>query len=233
MYADRDWLRLHIEAEFTHDANGRMVRINEPRGGVAPRFWLGQAPDGSILRRYRNDLPDSVRDELEAASAAELLPAFAAEAALDPAPWAAILARSAPLARVTTGLAFRFAMELPRIGGARRLQPADAAVLRPLLPAWMADLEHSQPLVAVVLEGRAVAVCGSVRITPAAHEAGVETAPAFRGRGYAAAAVAAWAAEVRAGGTEPLYSTVSGNAASRAVARKLGLVCVGRDLHVT
>jgi predicted GNAT family acetyltransferase len=72
-----------------------------------------------------------------------------------------------------------------------------------------------------------------VRITPLAHEAGVETVPLFRGRGYARAVVAAWSAAVRALGAEPLYSTTWQNMASRAVARALGLVAVGRDLHIT
>ena len=72
-----------------------------------------------------------------------------------------------------------------------------------------------------------------MRITPRAHEAGVETAAECRGRGHAAAVVARWAAAVREQGAEPLYSTSWRNKASRAVARKLGLVPVGRDLHIT
>ena len=35
-----------------------------------------------------------------------------------------------------------------------------------------------------------MSVCRSVRITPAAHEAGVETLPEFRGKGYAQDVVA-------------------------------------------
>jgi hypothetical protein len=70
------------------------------------------------------------------------------------------------------------------------------------------------------------------RAVHARHEAGVETAAASR-RGHAPAVVAAWAAAVRALGAEPLYSTSWQNSASRAVARKLGLVPCGRDLHIT
>ncbi|HVG44817.1 MAG TPA: GNAT family N-acetyltransferase [Longimicrobium sp.] len=86
---------------------------------------------------------------------------------------------------------------------------------------------------AVVEDGRAVAVCSSVRITDAAREAGVETAPGFRGRGHAARAVAAWAVAVRRMGAIPLYSTSWSNAASQGVARKLGLRMFGADLHIT
>jgi predicted GNAT family acetyltransferase len=72
-----------------------------------------------------------------------------------------------------------------------------------------------------------------VRITPAACEAGVETAPGFRGHGHAARVVAAWALAVRDAGQIPLYSTSWQNTASQAVARKLGLRQFGADLHIT
>ena len=94
-------------------------------------------------------------------------------------------------------------------------------------------MRRSRPLVARVVDGRAVAVCASVRITPRAHEAGGETAEAFRGRGYAREMVAAWARAVRAAGAAPLYSTSWRNAASRGVARALGLAPFGTDLHLT
>jgi hypothetical protein len=45
--------------------------------------------------------------------------------------------------------------------------------------------------------------------------------------------VAAWADAVRATGVVPLYSTAWKYQASRAVARRLGLVQFGADLHVT
>jgi RimJ/RimL family protein N-acetyltransferase len=88
-------------------------------------------------------------------------------------------------------------------------------------------------LIAAVIDDQAVAVCGSVRITARAHEAGVETSLPHRGHGYAAQTTAAWAKAVRALGVEPLYSTSWDNAASRAVARKLGLIHFCNDLHLT
>src|SRR5262245_26334887 len=70
--------------------------------------------------------------------------------------------------------------------------------LSPELSAW-------QPFLALVEEKRAVSVCRSVRITPAAHEAGVETLPAFRGRGYAPDVVAGWARVVQSLGAMPFW----------------------------
>ena len=67
----------------------------------------------------------------------------------------------------------------------------------------------------------------------AAHEAGVDTLEAYRRRGYAASAVAAWALAVRALNLVPLYSTSRDNEASQGLARRLGLVQYGVDYHVT
>jgi predicted GNAT family acetyltransferase len=88
-------------------------------------------------------------------------------------------------------------------------------------------------MVALLDGDRAVSLCCSVRRTEDAHEAGVETAHAARGRGYALGVVAAWAAAVHAAGRFPLYSTSWENLASRAVATKLGLIQFGNDLHIT
>ena len=63
-------MTLHIAALFTHDSEGRMLRINEPdgRGGIAPRFLLGQTRKGSILR-FRADVDADRQRELQEESA--------------------------------------------------------------------------------------------------------------------------------------------------------------------
>jgi predicted GNAT family acetyltransferase len=117
-------------------------------------------------------------------------------------------------------------------GAAIRVTDTNAAVLRPLLEPWFPDVQVGQPMFAVVVGGHAVSVCCSVRETAEAFEAGVETVAAHRRRGYAPRAVTAWAREVRAMGRVPLYSTSWQNEASRAVARALGLIHFGTDLHI-
>lgn len=237
MPGSRELMIRHVEALYVHDGDGRIVRVNEHEGAPAPRFFLGRTAEGMVCR-FRHDVDDLTRRGLEAAVLADASlddagdPVAVAEASL--ARYAGILARTHAVERTEAGPAFAFPATLPAPGDAVvRVTAADAHVLQPLMPAWLPDVERSAPLFATVIDGRAVAVCASVRITPRAHEAGVETVAAFRGRGHALAVVAAWARAVRAMGAEPLYSTSWRNAASRAVTRKLGLLWFGSDLHVT
>ena len=90
---------------------------------------------------------------------------------------------------------------------------------------WSADeIPEREPIMAVMEGGYPVSVCFCARLSEEAAEAGVETASAYRGRGFAPRVTAAWAAAIRASGRVPLYSTGWTNTQSRAVARKLGLV---------
>jgi RimJ/RimL family protein N-acetyltransferase len=101
--------------------------------------------------------------------------------------------------------------------------------------AWIVPLDPIQeiaPILAAVEQAQAVAVCFCSRRPAQATEAGLETLPAFRGKGYATATVAAWAAEVRQRNCIPLYSTAWENLASQAVARKLGMVIYGEDWSI-
>jgi len=77
-----------------------------------------------------------------------------------------------------------------------------------------------------------LAFVGDATRSAHAAEAGVETLPGFRGRGFAARAVAAWAGAVAGAGLLPLYSSDWSNRASLALAARLGLIRYGVDLHL-
>jgi RimJ/RimL family protein N-acetyltransferase len=231
-------LRIQVETLFTCDARGRMLRVNEPDGKPAPRFFLGRSASGKVWR-FRHDIDEALVVVLEDACRAER----AGEKFLTPpygvARYEEILAGAAPVRHVSTGPVYRFPAwkdwkERPEDGEGRGVlvTEANAHLLHPHLDAWLGDVPTRQPMVAVVVGGSAVSLCASVRIGTEAHEAGVDTAPEFRGRGYAAVAVNAWARAVRELGVIPLYSTSWSNAASQAVARKLGLLRFGSDLHI-
>jgi RimJ/RimL family protein N-acetyltransferase len=224
-------MRLHVEALFAHDARARIVSSNEWRPQPAPRFFLGRTAAGNLWR-VRADLPDALARELERIAADEPVAAEPPDAPVQRDALLDLLASHAPVAPVWTGPACVLDERATHASRAVAIREANANLLRGGLDDWLEDVPHRHPIVASVEGGRAVAVCASVRITPAAHEAGVETAPSFRRRGHAVRAVAAWAHAVRALGAVPLYSTSWDNAASRAVAARLGASRFGVDFHV-
>ena len=121
---------------------------------------------------------------------------------------------------------------MPDAPDAVRVTPENTDLLQ-TFPEWRDEVAFREPFIVVVERARAVALCCSVRITPAAHEAGVETLPECRGRGFASQAVGAWARAVAALGALPLYSTSNDNVASQGVARRLGMHRFGLDFHVS
>lgn len=83
------------------------------------------------------------------------------------------------------------------------------------------------PWAIATVDGSIVAICHSARLAARGAEAGVWTAPAFRGQGHAAAVTAAWANLLRASGRHLFYSTSSTNLASQRVAARLNLRPIG------
>jgi hypothetical protein len=220
-------MRLHVEALFTLDHAGRLVAVNDPRGASAPRFFLGRTADGDVWR-FRHDVDAALASDLDALSESH-----PTGLEIDAAPFIARLGRDEPVRGTWAGPAFRFPTDPSGEETAVRVTPDNASLLSPYLEDWRADVSAGVPMTVALDGGTAVAVCCSVRVTSQAHEAGVETHPDFRRRGHAERAVRAWARVVREMDRLPLYSTSWDNAASRALAGKLGLILYGVDLHIT
>src|SRR5215204_446484 len=142
---ERDLMRLHVEALFTHDDDGCLVRSNEPGGAPAPRFFLGRSADGVTLR-FRHDVHPDLRRELETAVADHAHDALALDSPTDPSRYRDILARHAPVEKMESGPAFSFPRELRVFGDAIRVTATNAAVLRPLLEPWLPDVPVGQPM---------------------------------------------------------------------------------------
>ena len=225
-------MHIHIRTLFTHDEAGRMVRVNEPGGGEPPRIFVGRTAEG-IVWSLRRDVDADLAEELEALVASEEPGEPDGTHPLRADEYRRVLERGAPVSRVWAGPAYRFPSPRRETGGAVQITRENADLLRPHFPAWLEDEPLAHPLLALVEDGQAVSICASVRKTDVAHEAGVETAEGYRGRGYAGRVVTAWADAVDALGAVPLYSTSWENGPSRHVASKLGLVQYGEDLHLT
>lgn len=228
---------IHVQALFTHSSDSRLLFVNEPGAAAAapaPRLFLGRTRAGNVWR-FRAGLPEKLREELNALCADE--PPVSAGFNEPPRhleTYMRLLERNAPVRNPEMGPAYHFPQTV--LSPSRPLVAVtekNAEMLRGGFEKLVAELPAWQPFVALVEEGRAVSVCRSVRITERAHEAGVETLPDFRGKGYAREVVAEWALKVQAAGAIPMYSTSWENIASQAVARKLRLNCYGVDFQLT
>jgi RimJ/RimL family protein N-acetyltransferase len=217
---------------FRLDGAGRLLAVNEPGEPTAPRLFIGRTIEGTLWH-CRHDLPAPLVAEIDALLAAEPPPVDLRDPLRCERRLRALLAAHAPIASVWSGPAWWCpeGIVAPRPVEAVRL--TDGAALRAHFPGWARDFATSQPCCAVLDGEEAVAVCCSSRWSDIAAEAGADTLEQYRGRGYAAATVAAWAAAVRATGRLPLYSTSWDNVASQGVARTLGLVLYGADLSFT
>lgn len=240
-----DWMELHLRCLHHHDANDRLTGSRQPGRGASPLFHLGRTVLGNLWR-FRDDLdPHAVRD---LARLAGREPPLLRQGTRPPPPerleaMRRVLLRDRESLVLWRGPAYRFPERIAVPGTPLPLQAVTPG-REHLLAGAFHDLEREipgrQPCIAAVERGRAVSVCFSSRPLEAsgsprcaAAEAGVETLAHQRGRGLAPAVVAAWALAVRALGGEPMYSTSWDNRASRAVARKLGLVPYGEDLHLS
>ena len=233
MLTDKELMAIQIDALFRQDANSRLLSINEPGNEPpAPRMFLGRTRDGNLWR-FRADLPLDLVADLDALCINEPVESPSRKPPLHLDEYTRLLRVHSPGGKQSAGPAYYF-NEIPRgLPSLVFVTEADADLLREGFEDLIDELPDYQPFVALVQDGRAVSVCRSVRITSAAHEAGVETLSEFRRRGYATEVVAGWSQAVTAIGAIPLYSTSWENTASQGVAAKLGLTMYGVDFQIS
>jgi RimJ/RimL family protein N-acetyltransferase len=231
-YSDIELARMQAEALYVHDANGRLLRINEPDAdGPAPRFFLARTGAGNIWRT-RYDLPARLAAALERLAADEPVVNQPDRLPLHMAEYVDLLGQHEPITEIYAGPAYHLPA-LDPAAGTVTITPQNVDLLQAHFPYTRSSLAERAPVEAVVDDGEAVAVCFCARITAQVAEAGVYTIDGYRGRGYAAETVRAWAAAIRATGRLPLYSTAWENTASQAVAAKLGAVFYASELNIT
>lgn len=195
----------------------------------APRVAVAELPDNLALRGDPRGLDPAGLGDL--AGFVEAPPSFLPVLrALDPdvATWDRIIAElpdDAPAVRA--------------VAPVRRLGPADATALLALDPsiAWIAEtwagpagLAASGHAWATFDGDRPVSVAVSFFVGEAYEDIGVVTDPAYRGRGLSTACAAALVADLRSRGRRPTWTTSPDNAASRAVADRLGFTRVRDDV---
>ncbi len=208
---------LHLATLYETDVAGRLTRTREPAKRLAPMF---------VLVRSTTTCVWGIRAGVSDALAVEL-----AALARDEPPVRDLRELPKHVGRYRTlgttewfGPAFEFPELIGASSDIERIE--DERALNVNLRGWVPGeiAAGCAPVMGIVVDGAPVSVCFCARRTDRAAEAGVDTAPAYRGRGYAGRVTAAWAHAMRASGRIPLYSTSWINTASLAVARKLGLV---------
>ena len=224
---DLGLLDMRAGIDFIYDNRGRMLLSNDPVASArrpAPRFTIGSASGGYVVR-YGASLDDEQVRQLQDIVVALPRPGtpYFREEGLDR--FRAFFGDSETFG----GPAYCFPSGLTRSSQAIRLTEANRDLARDTLPWLYEEFAEWHPCFVLVSDGKAVSACYSSRIGDRASEAGVDTLPEYRGRGYAAIVTAAWGAAVRSSGRVPIYSTGWSNLASQGVARKLGLRLFGSD----
>jgi hypothetical protein len=214
---------IQLRTMLVLDERGRAVSTVEPK--PAPLFMLMRSAS-SCAWAIRADLPEQLAAELERLAREERPYRDPRDAPLHTEKYRSLLK-----GQIVFGPAFTFPDAIAHVPG---LTPVDKLeLLERHFRGWTAaEIPGCSPILAVMADGYPVSVCFCARKTDTAAEAGVETAAAFRGRGFAPRVTAAWAAAIRASGRIPLYSTSWSNTASLAVARKLGLTQYASDWSI-
>ena len=209
--------KLLLQTLFSLDDDGRITGTLEPDPSPGPRFSLIRGQQRCAWA-VRADVPRDVADELNVLACEEPRVSDFRDDPIHAERYMLLVSGA-----VDSGPAFSFPEETTEPCGTVFVERKD--VLDHHFAGWTSDeIPYRTPIIGLVEDGHVVSVCFCARRSEVAAEAGVETAPDYRGRGFAPRVTAAWALAIQASGRVPLYSTSWSNHASLAVARKLGLV---------
>jgi Acetyltransferase (GNAT) domain len=241
---DIELLELEAATIFVLTESRRILRRNSRDNAVGPRLHLAGCASGNIVR-MRHDVGEETANAIQNLAAEEPplhlpenMPAHLPD-------YLQLLGTEAPVEHFRVGIDLDF----PRQAGLR--PSSEARGLRDARKRRFARATHGArnagvPLVAgfvyvgefwapwcVAFDADEIAsVAFAAGLGPDSAETGVYTLPAFRGRGYAAAATAGWASLAALGGRTLFYSTSRSNVSSRRVTQRLGLRFIGARLTV-
>lgn len=210
--------QIELNTGLILDERGRIVSTREPYPARGPLFTLIRSAT-QCAWAVRDDVPPDVAKEMDALAREEPPIGDLRRAPLHAERYVALSGGQLGF----SGPAFTFREALPPTWGVVRVE--DERELQRNFKGWeLGEISAGRaPVMAVIEQGYPVSICFCARRSDNAAAAGLETAEAFRGRGFGARVTAAWASEIRATGRVPLYSAAWTNAASLAVTRKLGL----------
>ncbi len=223
---DLECLAAEMEANWVADRRGHLVRERVEHWVDPPHLVVASAPEGRRLA-LSAALPEPVAVCLEHEFSREP-PGPPGQPPSGAATYLELVARALGPVAQAAGPCF-LVETVPPAPDDVVLVTSDqdgAARYLPRLGGPGVDAARG-PYALALVDDRPVARCATARLSARGAEAGTWTAPAFRGRGLAAAATAAWARLLEDGGRLRFYSTAAANRSSQQVAARLGLRPLG------
>ncbi|MBP1995441.1 GNAT family N-acetyltransferase [Paenibacillus eucommiae] len=225
MYDELELMNMQAEVLYTHDALGKITKINDSEEQPAPRLFWGKTNKGNVIR-FRPDVPKAMMNQLAEIINNSDVTNLAVAKIINK------LEQHAKISSLWIGPAYVFVDH--SFAGSKAVKVTDDN--RQFLEAGFENvwstIEHREPCYMVIEDNKAVSVCYCARNTDRAAEAGVETLEEYRGKGYALAVASAWSAAIHESKRIALYSTSWDNYASQAVAKRLQLNLYGSDLSI-
>lgn len=245
--ADRELIEIQVATMFVPAPSGRILRENDPDCSPGPRMYLGGCETGNVLR-LRHDVGDETARAIAALAAEEppLRERDSTPRHLED--YVQLLDAEGPVRERALGLVYQLPNDVGAEGGRDltlvKSDTADgdrlvAEFAQGGMPQSLVDIgfvaveEFWPPWCVALSEGEIASIAFAARIGPAGADAGVNTVPAFRGRGFAARVTAGWASHPALGGRALCYSTDRTNIASQRVAEKLRLRLLGASVRLT
>ena len=242
---DHDLLALEASVLFVMSDSGRVVCENSSDRSAAPRLSLAGCASLNIVR-VRDDVDEKTSQAIESLAATEPALREPESTPVHIDEYVELLAAEAPVEDFGSGLIWtfpeRFAYEhsatlvaSDTAEGYRLLaRLAEEGMPAALVAAGFVDIGEFWAPWCVALDGDEIAsIAFAARLGPAAAETGVFTVPAYRGRGFAAAATAGWARLPALRERTLFYSTSRANLSSQRVTQRLGLRFMGASFQIT
>jgi hypothetical protein len=152
-----------------------MSLCNKP----APRFFWGQTRDGGSVLRFRDDIPDSIVNEIKRI----LLDSVGLDTSIKIASIIQVLEQIENIHSLWLGPAYAFEAAAACSGQAVKVTESNKELLQAGFNHVWRSLQNRSPCYMVVENHTAVSVCFSARSTIKAAEAGLQTLEGYRGKG--------------------------------------------------
>jgi hypothetical protein len=244
MLSDADLLAIQYRTLFVTTCAGRIERENDPDRSSGPRFWLGGCSSGN-LAGVRFDVAEHITAGIMELAAAE--PPFHSTQGhpVHLERFIELLSGQETIREQKLGVVYKlphgvdYRHDVELIGSDNRDGERLYAVLSERgLPAGLKQMgfrdaaDFWPPWCVALHDGEVASVAFSARISETGAELGVATVPALRGRGYAAAATAAWSRLQELQSRALFYSTDQTNRPSQRLIGRLDLHRLGASLRL-